>query len=158
MMNMVAVVTNVNSILNMMIKKILTFLMLVLPMSVAAQSAKVVVEPNGNRSIYIGESRTQYHVSVQDDAWIPKRGCRVIIVSAAKGQGYLEPRTSGPKYVRQSPSTKSRAIARVGYVDGDLPTMYRCMGIVNGWYKIKTMNGRVGYVPRSQFTWYPIQL
>ena len=141
-----------------MIKKILILLMLTLPMAALAQSAKVVIEPNGYRSIYIGENRTQYHVFVQDDGWIPKRGCRVVIVSAVKGQGYLEPNTPGPKYVRQSPSTKAKAIARVGFVDGDLPLMYRCMGVVKGWYKIKTDRGRVGYVPKSQFTWHPIQI
>lgn len=139
-------------------KKILFFLLMLVSIQVSAQSAKVVIEPNGDRSIYIGESRTQYHVSVQDDAWIPKRGCRVITVSASKGQGYLEPRTSGPKKVYATPSARAKVIARIGYVNGELSDMYRCMGAVNGWYKIKTNRGRIGYVPKSQFTWYPIQL
>lgn len=138
-------------------KKLLFLMLFAFSLSASAQSAKVVIEPDGNRSIYLGENRTQYHVSAQDDAWISKRGCRVVTVSAAKGQGYIEAKTTGPKKVYQSPSTKSKVIARIGTVDGMLDNQYRCLGVVNGWYKLRTGHGKVGYVLRSQFQWSPIQ-
>lgn len=138
-------------------KKTIVKALMVLFMSLSfhgmsAQSAKVVIDGNGNEHRYLGETKTKYHIAGNDDSWILKKNARVEFRSAAKGQGFIYPATSGNKPVYLKPAN-SKVIDYVGYMYGDMPEMYHCRGVVNAYYKIETESGKIGFVLRSQFKW-----
>ena len=83
-------------------KQILAIVLLLIGLSAGAQSArqgkaadrtaKVVVDRRTGEVVgeYKGETATQYYISVQDDGYVAKAGHRVVVYSAAKGQGIVE--------------------------------------------------------------------
>lgn len=122
-----------------------------------AQSMKMVVDSRGNvvgRLVKVN-SRT-YTVDVQDTYDVPKAGHRVVTYSASKGQGvvFRDQTRTGYFNVRKSPSTNSAVIAKIAdnTIEGVVPDCYKCLGKVNGWYKIR-INGKVGYVRQDLMEW-----
>ncbi len=122
-----------------------------------AQSMKMVVDGRGHVvGRYVRTNSTSYTINVQDDYNVPKRGHRVVTFSAANGQGvvYYDQSHTGNLNVRKSPTKNSPVITQItdpapmGYV----PDCYDCLGIVNGWYKVK-VNGRIGYVRGDLLEW-----
>ena len=92
-------------------------------------------------------------VKTQEDVDVPKAGHRVVVYSAAKGQGivYRHPDRVGNINVRKGPSTKTAIIAKIPDCE-DLPDPYDCLGKVNGWYKIN-IDGKIGYVRADLMCW-----
>lgn len=136
-------------------KKYLISLLVLLAITLNAQktSGKVVIS-NGGEVIgrYIGENKTQYHIEVQDEGWETKKGHKVVIYSAVKGQGIIYPKNFGTVNISQSPTISSPVIAKVIYGEGFVPEVYDCLGLTNGWFKIK-VNGRIGYVKAENMEW-----
>lgn len=139
-------------------KKLLFVLFLaVMTMSGNAQtSGKVVVNMLGEiQGRYVGENATNYHIAVQDDVWIPKKGMKVVKYSAQNGQGWVFTQSDKPVSMRKQPNASSPVIAKLTNEDF-VPTCYPCLGLVNGWFKIRA-KGKVGYVSVSLFEWDSIQ-
>ncbi len=136
-------------------KKLFISISIILASTIYAQktSGKVVVNNSGEViGRYIGENKTQYHIEVQDDGWETKKGHKVVLYSAVKGQGVIFPKSSGNVNVRQSPSISSPIVAKIIYNDGELPEVYDCLGLKNGWFTIK-INERLGYVKAENMEW-----
>lgn len=124
--------------------------------SYAQTSEKVVVNQRGEvKGRYIGENSTSYHIGVQDDVWIPKKGMKVVTYSAKNGQGWVYTDSEGAVNMRQSPNPSAPVIAKLINEDF-VPTCYKCLGLENGWFKIKA-KGKIGYVKASLFKWDSIQ-
>lgn len=119
---------------------------------IKAQSAKVVIDSKGNARRYLEENDSCYHIEVQDDVWISKKGCLVELWSASKGQGYLIMNNFGTVNIRQHPHLKAKVIERITWVE-DLPECMPCLGKVKGWYKVKSPNGKTGFVSAELVTW-----
>ena len=120
----------------------------------SAQSMKVVVDSRGEAvGRYLKENAKQYYVEVQDDYWIPKKGHRVVVFSAAKGQGIIwrHPDRHGNINVRQQPNTNSAVIALITE-EGDLMEGFPCLGKYGNWYKIRIF-GKIGYVRDDMVEW-----
>lgn len=123
---------------------------------------KVVIDKDGNVSRYLADTDDGYFVMVQDYGVVPKDGARVKEYSAEKGQGivYLNEDTKAAN-VRTSPSKNSKVLCVIKDKDGELPTTYKCLGLVEQrlsdggsklWFKIKA-NGKVGYVSHDLMRW-----
>ena len=121
--------------------------------SAGAQSAKVVIDPSGDVCRYLEENDSCYHVEIQDDAWIPKKLCKVETYSAAKGQGVIIAGQSGTINVRQKPTKASRIIFKIVTPEGDLPECFPCLGKMGDWYKIQCSNGQLGFVYAKLVYW-----
>ena len=120
-----------------------------------AQSMKMVVDKRGNVvGRYVETDRNVYYISVQDVSSVPKRGHRVVTYSAAKGQGvvFYEQTHTGNLNVRKSPSTNSPILTQIPNPGDYVPDCYKCLGKVNGWYKVK-VNGKTGYVRGDLLEW-----
>lgn len=120
-----------------------------------AQSMKMVVDKRGNVvGRYVETDRNVYYISVQDVSSVPKRGHRVVTFSAAKGQGvvFYEQTHTGNLNVRKSPSTNSPILTQIPNPGDYVPDCYKCLGKVNGWYKVK-VNGKTGYVRGDLLEW-----
>lgn len=120
-----------------------------------AQSMKMVVDNRGEVvGRYVKTNKLTYTVSVQDDIEVSKRGLKVVTYSAAKGQGivYYDQSHTGSLNVRKRPTINSPAVAVIPDPKGYMPDCYKCLGKVNGWYKVK-VNGKVGYVRGDLLEW-----
>ena len=120
-----------------------------------AQSMKMVVDKRGNVvGRYVETDRNVYYISVQDVSSVPKRGHRIVTFSAAKGQGvvFYDQSRTGNLNVRKSPSTNSPILTQIPDPGDYVPDCYKCLGKVNGWYKVK-VNGKTGYVRGDLLEW-----
>ena len=120
-----------------------------------AQSMKMVVDKRGNVvGRYVETDRNVYYISVQDVSSVPKRGHRIVTFSAAKGQGvvFYDQSRTGNLNVRKSPSTNSPILTQIPHPGDYVPDCYKCLGKVNGWYKVK-VNGKTGYVRGDLLEW-----
>lgn len=122
-------------------------------------SGKVVIDAAGNKSRYIGRCGDSYLVDVQDYALVKQAGSRVVTYEAANGQGILTQNSEEARRVnvRRRPTTKSPVIATISDAEGELPTVYPCLGYTDGpdegmWYKTK-VNGRIGYIRQDLMLW-----
>lgn len=136
---------------NLLIKANIFLCLSLMTICAHAQSGKVVIGKGGIEARYLGESKTMYHCGVQDDFWISKTKARVIVYRAVKGQGFVIPNFE-KVLVYQQPR-KSKVLAIIVTPQGDLPDCYRCLGVVNNYYKVQTVRGIVGYVLKSRFFW-----
>lgn len=137
-------------------KKFLLLALLLMGFGVMnAQSMKMVVDKHGNvLGRYVKTNKSTYTVAIQDDVTVPKRGNRVVVYRASKGQGivYYNQEHKGSLNVRQSPTIDSPVVAQIPDPDGDLPECYDCLGKTKGWYKVE-VNGVVGYVREDLLNW-----
>lgn len=136
-------------------KKYLIFLaILAATITYAQKTSEKVVVINGGKEVgrYIGENSTKYHISVHDEGWITKKGNKVVLYSAANGQGIIFPKNFGTVNVRQSPNISASIIGKIISNEGELPDVYECLGLKNGWFKTK-INGRLGYVKADHMEW-----
>ena len=120
-----------------------------------AQSMKMVVDKRGNVvGRYVETDRNVYYISVQDVSSVPKRGHRIVTFSADKGQGvvFYDQSRTGNLNVRKSPSTNSPILTQIPNPGDYVPDCYKCLGKVNGWYKVK-VNGKTGYVRGDLLEW-----
>ena len=120
-----------------------------------AQSMKMVVDKRGNVvGRYVETDRNVYYISVQDVSSVPKRGHRIVTFSAAQGQGvvFYDQSRTGNLNVRKSPSTNSPILTQIPNPGDYVPDCYKCLGKVNGWYKVK-VNGKTGYVRGDLLEW-----
>ena len=116
---------------------------------------KMVVDKRGNVvGRYVETDRNVYYISVQDVSSVPKRGHRIVTFSAAKGQGvvFYDQSRTGNLNVRKSPSTNSPILTQIPNPGDYVPDCYKCLGKVNGWYKVK-VNGKTGYVRGDLLEW-----
>ena len=114
-----------------------------------AQSMKVVVDAKNNpMGIYVSETSKTYTVSLSDDIDIPKKGYHVVTYRASAGQGIIHPYS---EYAHTGPG-KSYSKFKIYIMD---MTTYKCLGVENGWYKIKA-NGKIGYLHKSECEWCAI--
>lgn len=127
-----------------------------------SSEGKVVIDKDGNLSRYLADTDDGYFVMVQDYGIVPREGARVVECSAEKGQGfvYLNEETKAAN-VRMSPTKNSKVLCVIKDEDGELPTAYKCLGMVGQqlsdgtfklWFKIK-VNGKIGYVSRDLMIW-----
>lgn len=103
---------------------------------------------------YIGETKDQYHISVQDEGWIPKKGHHVVTISAKDGKGVITAAFSVVN-VRATPSTNGKIIGKITNPPGELPETYSCLGYSDGWYKIQ-YNNQVGWVRYDVAKWWAL--
>jgi uncharacterized protein YraI len=131
-----------------------TLLVLLVSLTISAQSMKMVVDARGNVvGRLVRTNANTYTVEVQDTYDVPKAGNKLVTFSAANGQGicYRHPERRGNINVRKGPSTNAAIVAKIPD-DGDMPECYPCLGIVNGWYKIR-INGKIGYIRQDMANW-----
>ena len=74
--------------------------------------------------------------------------------SAEKGQGLVYAKRNSKVNVRQQPSEKSRRVGTIESADGDLPRQYPCLGLANGWYRVR-IGDKTGYVREDLLDWTP---
>lgn len=123
-----------------------------------AQSAKVVVNSKGEAvGLYVRTNATTFTVEVQDDFDVPKAGHKVVVFSAENGQGILTCKNPGSVNIRSTPSTSGAKVGALHCEEGDMPETAQCLGLSNGWYRIKTYNGIVGYVRQDLVDWSAIE-
>lgn len=122
-------------------------------------SGKVVIEADGHKSRYIAICGDSYLVDVQDYGLVKKAGSKVELYDAANGQGILIQNSEEAKRVnvRRRPTTKSSIICTISDTEGELPTVYPCLGYSSGsddgmWYKTK-VNGKIGYIRQDLMLW-----
>ena len=116
---------------------------------------KMVVDKNGEPvGRFVRENANTYTVDVQDTDDVPKDGLRVVTFKAVNGEGYCYRNQDrvGNINVRKGPSVKTAVIAKIADSRGYLPDVYPCLGLVNGWYKIR-INGKIGYVRKDLLCW-----
>ena len=123
----------------------------------SAQSMQMVVDKQGAVvGRWVKTNNTTYTVLVQDDTEVPIKGHRIVTYSAKNGQGvlYRDQKRTGKINVRKGASTKTAVIAQIedNTIDGYVPECYDCLGLVNGWYKIR-INGKTGYVRADLMEW-----
>ena len=137
-------------------KQILTIAILLIGLSAQAQtSAKVVIDRRTGEVVgeYKGETATKFHISAQDDGYVTKAGHRVVVYSAAKGQGIVEVKDWGTVCIRKAPSTSAPVVSKVTYEQGDCPPTLQCLGLSKGWYKVKDDSGHIGYIKVTFVKW-----
>lgn len=130
---------------------ILTFVFSFL--GINAESMKMVVDNKGNVvGRYVKTSGKNYVVDVQDTYPISKKGHKVVIFTAEKGQGVVV--IPDGAALRKGPSKKSALLERLSSAkdEGCVPVTYQCLGKRNGWYKI-CVDGKVGYVSIKEASW-----
>ena len=126
-------------------------------LSSSAQSMKMVVDEHGS---VVGRwektNKSTYNVLVQDDTEVPIKGHCIVTFSAKNGQGvlYRDQKRTGRINVRKGASTKTAVIEQIedNTIDGNVPDCYECLGLVNGWYKIR-INGKTGFVRADLMEW-----
>lgn len=122
----------------------------------------VIIDKDGNASRYLADTDDGYFVLAQDYGVIPREEAHIEECSAEKGQGivYLNEDTKAAN-IRIAPSVKSKVLCVIKDKDGELPTVYKCLGIAEQrlsdgtsklWFKIK-VNGKTGYVSRNLMIW-----
>ena len=132
-----------------------------------SNQGKVVITDDGYEARYIADSGDSYFIEVQDYGLLPKKGARVELREATKGQGYVCLNSDIRRAnVRQKPSLKSKVLFTIDNDPGMLPEYYPCLGFVSHkeadgfykwWYKVRVGN-RIGYISESLVTWDSIQL
>lgn len=139
-------------------KKYFIGLSLLIATAINAQktSEKVVVDSKGEVvGRYIKETSTKFQVLVQDNIWVPKKGHKVMLYSASKGQGVIFPKNNGTVNVRKNPSINAPIVAQITFPEGEIPETAECLGFSNGWFKVVS-NGVVGYVKSDNVEWNSI--
>ena len=132
-----------------------------------SNQGKIVITDDGYEARYIADSGDNYFIEVQDYGLLPKKGARVELCEATKGQGYVYLNSDIRRAnVRQKPSLKSKVLFTIDNPEGMLPEYYPCLGFVSHkeadgfykwWYKVRVGN-RIGYISESLVTWDSIQL
>lgn len=121
-----------------------------------AQSAKVVVNSRGEvEGYYVRTNANTYTVMAQDDGEVPRAGHKVVTFSAENGQGVVSPK-NGTVNVRNTPSTSGAKVGTLKCYEEYAPDTARCLGKVNGWYKVRLDNGKIGYIRQDLVNWYAI--
>lgn len=121
-----------------------------------AQSAKVVVNSRGEvEGYYVRTNANTYTVMAQDDGEVPRAGHKVVTFSAENGQGVVIPK-NGTVNVRNTPSTSGAKVGKLECIEGYIPDTAQCLGKVNGWYKVRLYNGKIGYIRQDLVDWYAI--
>lgn len=116
-------------------------------------SGKVVVSKSGEESgRYIGKVGNNYLVSIQDYGLVSKDDYVIKEVSARNGEGCLVLKGNSTVNVRQRPTTESAVIAKIKDEEGELPEVYPCLGMADGWFRIKVGN-KTGYVRADLMLW-----
>ena len=139
------------------IRLLLSIVVALMCLSSSAQSMKMVVD---NQGAVVGRwektNKTTYTVVVQDDTEVPIKGHRIVTFSAKNGQGvvYRDQKRTGKINVRKGASTKTAVIEQIedNTIDGCVPDCYDCLGLINGWYKIR-INGKTGFVRADLMEW-----
>ncbi len=147
-------ITDNIDILTVMKRWMFFFATLLMCAGLNAQSMKMVVDSKGDVvGRLVKTNATTYTVSTQEDVDVPKKGHRVVVYSAEKGQGivYRHPDRKGNINVRKGPSVKTAVVAKIPEYE-DLPEPYDCLGKVKGWYKIN-IDGKIGYVRADLMCW-----
>lgn len=131
-----------------------------------SNQGRVVVTKDGNEMRYIADSGDNYFVEAQDYGIVPKKGARVEMREATKGQGYVYLNSNIRRAnVRQEPSLKAKVLFTIDN-DGELPEGYPCLGFVPNkevdgkymwWYKVD-VGGRIGYISEELLLWDSISL
>lgn len=121
----------------------------------------VVIDAKGGISRYVGECGNNYLIEVQDYGLVPKKGAKVVEYNAKNGQGWVLPRVEENKTINvmRQPSENSEIIDKIEVVEGDMPEVFECKGLVddtNGnvdqWFIIE-INGKKGYVNKMEMKW-----
>ena len=139
-------------------KKFLFTLLVTMVSSVAfAQSGKVVVDDSGRiygRYVGTNPKNKTFIVRNQDDYEIPQAGKKVVVFSAANGQGVVYQKNFGTINVRNQPSTSGKKVGILVCPEGYMPEVAECLGKTDGWYKIRLLDTDViGYVREDLVEW-----
>ena len=123
----------------------------------SAQSMKMVIDKQGEVvGRWVKTNKTTYTILVQDDTEVPIKGHRIVTYSARNGQGvlYRDQKHTGKINVRKGASTKTAVIEQIddNTILGCVHDCYECLGLVNGWYKIR-INGKTGFVRADLMEW-----
>ena len=125
----------------------------------------VVIDGDGNESLYIGVCGDSYFVLEKGYRLVKKSRSRLEHYDAANGKGWLMVNSDVPKSVnvRQRPTTRSAVVGTIEHCPDDIPEAFTCLGLVNEegqspdwqWFKLK-VNGKVGYVRQDMMIWNAI--
>ena len=123
-------------------------------------SAYVVIDAGGNVSRYVADEGDYFLVLVQDTARVEKEGSRLDIFSAKNGQGIIiiNDQKARRVNVRQLPTTQSAVVSTISNLEGELPEVLPCNGLVRGthdhyrWFKTE-INGHAGYIREDLMLW-----
>ncbi len=113
---------------------------------------EVVVKDGNCLGRLVVEKSDAYVVSVQDDYEVSKAGAHVERWKASDGKGVVYLKDFGKQKVYASPELNSKVIGKIEYEEGCLPDTYPCLGLENGWFKIR-FDGRTGYIKATLMDW-----
>ncbi len=113
---------------------------------------KVVVKDGDCLGRFVEEKRDAYVVSAQDDFEVGKTGAHVEVWKASDGKGVVYLKDFGKQKVYASPDSDSKVIGRIEYEEGYVPDTYPCLGLENGWFKIR-FDDKSGYIKASLTDW-----
>lgn len=116
---------------------------------------KVVVCDDGSIGRYISEDDKEYTASIQDDFTVSKSKAHVVTYRASAGQGWVLNPNQNKVNVRNAPSKKGKIIGTLFTRKGYVPDPRPCLGLENGWMKIKYGNKK-GYVRSELVKWVAI--
>ncbi|MCR4612756.1 MAG: hypothetical protein K5778_02005 [Bacteroidaceae bacterium] len=120
-------------------------------------SEKVVInsETGAEEGVFVDTDGETYTVMVQDEGQVPCEGREVVVYRAAEGKGWLTAKDYGRFEVRADSEASSEIVGYIQLEEGELPEVYRCLGVDDEWFKID-VNGTVGYIKASLVYWYAI--
>ena len=114
--------------------------------------ANVVIKDGECLGVLKEEKADAYIISVQDDIEIPKTGASVELWKASDGKGVVCLKDWGSESIYDSPDASSEVIGTATYEEGYLPETYECLGLENGWFKIR-FGDRQGYIQAEKVDW-----
>lgn len=117
--------------------------------------SKVVVCDDGTVANYISEDNKEYTACLQDDFTVSKTKAHVVTYRASAGQGWVLNPNQNKVNVRNAPSKKGKIIGTLFTRKGYVPDPRPCLGLENGWMKIKYGNKK-GYVRSELVKWVAI--
>ncbi len=115
-------------------------------------SMKVVVKDGNCIGRLVEEKANVYVASIQDDYEVSKKDAHVEVWKAADGKGVVYLKDFGKQKVYSSPDSNSKVVGKIEYEDGYLPDTYPCLGLENGWFKIR-LDDKTGYIKASLMNW-----
>lgn len=112
----------------------------------------VIISEDGTVARYLAEDEDMYIGELQDTVRIPKSGSKVVTWYACDGQGTVCLCEEGERPAYAEPDSTSQTVGRLTYMSGCCPDTYKCLGYMDGWFKI-SISGTEGYISDKHVCW-----
>ena len=118
----------------------------------AAAQMKVVILQDGTVARYVSENGNAYSCDIQDTFSVPREEVRVELWSASDGKGIVYLKEPGVRPAYSAPDPAAATVLDLIYEEGCVPDTYPCLGLEDGWYKVR-VGERPAFIEARYVIW-----